>query len=56
MQKAGRLELAEPIGMKKGSRVGREKRGKTGKEEKGTGWAGEGKHQDRMRSWISPKV
>ena len=44
MQKAGRLELAEPVGRKKGMRVGRkEKRGKTGKEEKGTGWAGEGK-------------
>ena len=44
MQKAGRLELAEPVGRKKGTRVGRkEKRGKTGKEETGTGWAGEGK-------------
>ena len=40
MRKAGRLELAEPGGRKKGSRVGRkEKRGKTGKEEKRTGWA-----------------
>ena len=37
------LELAEPGGRKKGTRVGRKERGKTGKEEKGTGWAGEGK-------------